>query len=146
MGKMGKKQPKQSNNPSLKKIPQSPFGSTQSQKLVWQMSHIDEASEWGWDKIDCPYFLRNMWKKMRNFETMTWAQILGSTHHTIPVNDIISPAQKRLQQLGHDDHEELVSFHISGKQRIWGIRSGFNSFPLWWDPEHRICPSRKRHT
>ena len=113
---------------------------------MWKVAEIDDNSPWGWNQITCPDFLRNIWDKLRNFETMTWGEILGRHHHAIAVNDIIEPAQNRLVQLGHDDQEELVSFRLSNTERIWAIRSGEAAFLLWWDPEHEIYPSRLKHT
>lgn len=134
-------------NPRSRKKPTSlPIVSTQDKKLVWKVARIDDNSRWGWDQITCPDFLRNIWEKMHNFETMTWGEILGRHHHAIAVNDIIKPAQNRLAQLGHDDQAELVSFCLSNTERIWAIRSGEEAFLLWWDPNHEIYPSRLRNT
>ncbi|MDE0322286.1 MAG: hypothetical protein OXN27_00060 [Candidatus Poribacteria bacterium] len=129
-------------NPRSEKIPTSrSIVSTQNKKLVWKVARIDDDSPWGWNQITCPDFLRKIWDKMHNFETMTWGEILGRNHHAIAVNDIIKPAQNRLEQLGHDDQAELVSFRLSNTERIWAIRSGEEAFLLWWDPNHEICPS-----
>lgn len=134
-------------NPTGRKKPAStPIGSTQNRKLVWKVARIDDNSRWGWNQITCPDFLRNIWDKMHNFETMTWGEILGRHHHAIAVNDIIEPAQNRLEQLGYDDQAELVSFRLSNTERIWAIRSGEEAFLLWWDPNHEICPSHLRNT
>ena len=134
-------------NPRQRKEPASaPIVSTQNRKLVWKVARIDDNSPWGWNQITCPDFLRNIWNKMRNFETMTWGEILGRHHHAIAVNDIIEPAQNRLEQLGYDDQAELVSFRLSNTERIWAIRSGEDAFLLWWDPNHEICPSYLRRT
>lgn len=133
--------PRPSKNPSS-----LPTVSTQNRKLVWKVARIDDNSPWGWNQITCPDFLRNIWDKMRNFETMTWDEILGRDHHMIPVSNIIKEAQQRLQELRHDDVEELVSFHITGRKRIWAIRLGNLSYLLWWDPNHEICPSHLRNT
>ncbi len=144
---MNKKKPRRKGNPKKRKKPESPpTTSTQNKKLVWIVSEIDDSSRWGWHKITCPDFLKKIWEKMRNFETMEWADILSASHHAIPINDIIRPAQKRLEELGHDDEETLISFRITSKERIWAIRSGEKAFLLWWDPNHEICPSPKRHT
>ncbi len=134
-------------NPGRRKKPASaPIVSTQNRKLVWKVARIDDNSPWGWNQITCPDFLRKIWDKMRDFETMTWGEILGRHHHAIAVNDIIKPAQNRLEQLGHDDQAELVSFRLSNTERIWAIRSGEEAFLLWWDPNHEICPSHLRNT
>lgn len=129
-----------------KKATSDPSLITADRKLMWEVSKIDDDSPWGWNQIDCPDFLRKIWKKMRYFETMTWNQILGAQHHRIAVGDIIQPAQKRLQELKYDDVDELVSFRLTGRQRLWAIQSGHLSYLLWWDPNHEICPSHKRHT
>lgn len=144
---MRDKRARRNRNPMpRKRVTFSPIVSTQDKKLVWKVTEIDDNSQWGWNQITCPDFLRNIWDKMRNFETMTWSEILGRNHHAIAVNDIIKPAKNRLEQLGHDDQVELVSFHITGRQRIWAIRSGEQAFLLWWDPNHEIYPSQLRNT
>ena len=144
---MRNKRARQNRNPrSTKKATSTPIPSTQNRKLVWKVGGIDDNSQWGWNQISCPDFLKNIWDKMRNFETMTWGEILGRNHHAVAINDIIKPAKNRLEQLGYDDQAELISFHITGRQRIWAIRSGEEAFLLWWDPNHQICPSHLRHT
>jgi hypothetical protein len=144
---MSKKKPSQKRSPKPQKKATSNARLTyQNAKLIWEVSKIDDDSEWGWNQVDCPYFLKNIWKKMHHFETMTWSEILGQKHHSIAVSNIISSARRRLQELEHDDVEELVSFRLSGTQRLWAIRLEHVSFLLWWDPNHEICPSHKRHT
>ena len=120
---------------------------TKDNNIVWDVSRIDDDGKWGWRSVSCSFFFKEIWGKMRNFESTTWDQIAGTTHHMIPVSRIITSAQKRLAELGHDDEVRLASFHINGKQRMWAIRRSVNQFYLlWWDPEHEICPSYKRHT
>lgn len=37
------------------------------------------------------------------------------------------------------------SLRLGGKQRVWGgVRQGHVFFPIWWDPEHTVCPRRRR--
>lgn len=144
---MRNKRARRKRNPRTGKTPTSlPIVSTQNRTLVWKVTQIDDNSPWGWNQITCPDFLRNIWDKMHNFETMTWGEILGRSHHAIAVSDIIKPAQNRLEQLGYDDQAELVSFRLSNTERIWAIRSGAEAFLLWWDPNHEICPSSLKHT
>jgi len=45
-----------------------------------------------------------------------------------------------------DDTTELYELHISGLKRVWGLRHEPAFWPLWWDPEHTVCPSKKKHT
>ena len=141
-----KKSSRNRNPKTQKKATSDPSLTTADKTLMWEVSKIDDDSPWGWNQIDCPYFLKNIWKKMRDFETMTWGEILSKNHHAIAVSRIIGDAQKRLRELGHDDVEELVSFRLTGRQRLWAIRLGNVSSLLWWDPNHEICPSHKRRT
>lgn len=144
---MNRKRANRKRNPKQEKKPIArPLSTTQSRKLVWKVTQIDDNSQWGWNQITCPDFLRNIWEKMHDLETMTWSEILGPNHHAIPVGNIIREAQKRLQELGYEDVAELVSFRLGSKQRLWAIRSGEEAFLLWWDPEHQICPSHMRYT
>lgn len=135
-------------NPKTQKTPTSITSqTTKDNNIVWDVSRIDDGGKWGWRRINCSFFFKEIWRKMRNFESTTWAEIEGDTHHMIPVSRIIKSAQKRLQELGHDDQDSLASFHINGKQRLWAIRRSVNIFYLlWWDPKHEICPSSKKHT
>lgn len=83
---------------------------------------------------------------LANFETMTWNQISVQgkyQHHTIPVNRIIAPAQRRLRELGLGSYEDLFRFRIGNMPRIWGIRDRQVMHVIWWDPDHLICPSNR---
>jgi hypothetical protein len=62
------------------------------------------------------------------------------------VDKLVPEARRRLIQLKLEDIDELLSLRLSGKQRVWGILSEGVAALLWWDPDHRICPSRLKHT
>ena len=147
---MSRKQPKRKGNPKKTKKPKSSsVVSADNRKLVWNVSKVDNDGQWGWDQVNCSYFFQEIWEKMHDFEKKKWSEILGRDHrknHKIQARKIIGDAQKRLEELGHDDQEELVSFRLTGRQRLWAIQSGTEAFLLWWDPNHEICPSRLRNT
>ena len=144
---MRNKKSSRNRNPKTRKTATSdPSLTTANKKLMWRVSKIDDDGQWGWNQVSCSYFFEHIWEKMYHFETMTWSEILGPKHHSIAVSNIISSARRRLQELEHDDVEELVSFRLSGTQRLWAIRLEHVSFLLWWDPNHEICPSHKRRT
>ncbi|QVL31123.1 hypothetical protein KIH39_20060 [Telmatocola sphagniphila] len=119
------------------------------QTPVWSISIFDHQGPWGkhlceqkdhlWDEI---------YPKLRNYESMTWNEILQNSKrdHSIEVYKLIKLAQKRLVELRLDDYDNLFRFRLSGEMRVWGIREGRVFRLLWWDPEHEICPSIKKHT
>ena len=43
--------------------------------------------------------------------------------HPVPTARVIKDAQDRLRAIKRDDIDELMSFRISGKRRIWCIRN-----------------------
>lgn len=77
---------------------------------------------------------------------MDWSAIEGKRHHLIEL-DALSPAAKaRLQEIGKDDASALFSFAVDGKHRVFAIRIAGVAHLLWWDPNHLVCPSHKKHT
>lgn len=96
--------------------------------------------------LDKDRFLEEILPKLQAFETMTWGQILGRNNHQVPVYRLSKDAQKRLQTCKLDDVDTLVSLRLAGLTRVWGIRRQRTLRVLWWDPEHKVCPSKKKHT
>ncbi len=79
---------------------------------------------------------------------MTWKEISANPgyNHSVSVSEMIREAQKRLEELNLDDQDELYRLRMNGKLRLWGIRDRNILRLLWWDREHEICPSQKKHT
>lgn len=84
--------------------------------------------------------------RIRSFESMKWSEIKGKRNHPIKLEDLSSEAQKRLEEIKQDDAESIFSFAVNGEQRFHGIRVGAVCRLLWWDPEHKVCPSTLKHT
>lgn len=70
----------------------------------------------------------------------------GNPGKDYDVDQVIVPAQDRLKQLGYEDEDRISRIQIDGPSRLYGIRRVNEFYALWWDPEHEICPSTKRHT
>jgi len=98
------------------------------------------------------FFSQKIYPKLCNFEKQTWEEIERDTHgnenkskhHYIKVDQIIKEARDRLDQLNLKDVDELFSLRLEGKLRIYGIRRLNYMEILWVDPNHEICPSKKR--
>ena len=122
--------------------------STDRKNIVWHVKLIDHEGPWGWcntvGKRKLAWYIHD---KMANFETMTWATIKSSRdNHSCLVADISRDAQKRLREINLDQYDELFSLRFSGKIRVWGIRDQRVFKILWWDPNHTVYPSMKKHT
>jgi len=84
---------------------------------------------------------------MAAMETMEWAEIeSGTGSHTIAVGSLSAEARKRLIEIRQDDIDDVFSLRITGAERVFGIRDQWILRILWWDPEHRVCPSFKKGT
>ncbi len=59
--------------------------------------------------------------------------------HTLP-----KKAKARWQRLGRDDVEEMYSFHIAGKCRLWCLKYENILSILWWDRHHEVHPVAKK--
>lgn len=114
----------------------------------WQISILEMYDSFGWHEIDRDT-LNEIRKKISNFESMTWNEILvrdSHRNHFVAIPRICREAQDRLQELRLDDIDGVTSLRLSGLERVWGIRDGAVLKLLWWDPDHSICPSLPRYT
>ncbi len=136
------------NQAKKSKIPRitKPFDTGYAENPVWQFGNIDLRGPFGWNKINRVRLLDEILPKIQGFETMRWQEILGRNNHEIRISDISRTAKRRLSDIKLDDIDQLVSLRLSGRERIWGIRNQRTLRVLWWDPEHQVCPSPKKHT
>ena len=106
---------------------------------------MEMCDPFGWHRIDGAILLE-IREKLRNFESMTWGQIMGPQSHMVSTMSLCKNARERLAQLKLDELEELFSLRLSGKERVWGVLEHNILTLLWWDPDHEVCPSLKKHT
>lgn len=119
---------------------------------MWRLSLLDREfnGAWSWsisdkDLIRIVEFLTEM-------ERLTWREIRdqmtggnrrrGAKHKPIPRGHLVPEAQERLRELQLDDFDELFRFRLRNMERLWGVLHGSPRvfYPIWWDPEHKICP------
>lgn len=133
--------------PSLKREPpvvKSPRGGgkvkdVSTKTIAWHIRKIDIDGPWGWQNIEPDRLWKNIHAKMSSFESMTWGEVMtGKKHHLVDVSRISPKAQKRLDEIGQVDTDQLFSFRLSGKERIYGIRVSDIFEILWWDPNHEV--------
>jgi hypothetical protein len=106
---------------------------------------MDFGGPFGWSRFDTALLLE-IDGKLASFETMTWQAIKQAESHSIAVDAIAKEARDRLAEIRQEDIDEIFSLRVSGKQRIWGILDRNRLKILWWDPEHKVCPSHKKNT
>lgn len=119
-----------------------------SHNLVsWRVGEVELAGPWPWGGIDnakagqIHRFLSEMEKLVWGAASQNQARI-----KTIPLERISAQAVARLRETERDDVDDLVELHLSGRERIWGVRRGNVCHLLWWDPRHEVCPSTQKGT
>jgi len=132
--------------PSEKKQPVIAETPVTNRTVQWCFRLFDDL-EWN-DDPDSEESFRKVAIYLKDYSSRTWGQIEQNKKrdHAVKVSHLISKAQQRLEELKLGDHDLLWRFRFDGCKRIWGIRHGHVFRVLWWDPEHRICPSQKSHT
>lgn len=115
----------------------------------WSFVKCDMQHEkWGISaNADC---LLNMLERFKNWELITWGEILTTTagrksntqSHPMEVGILDREAQERLEELNLGSPDILYSLAISGRQRVWGLMvEETGTFQLLWcDPRHEIYP------
>ncbi len=83
---------------------------------------------------------------LHEFETMDLDTIQRQGSHPVEVVRLARKARDRLAEIKQDDVDYLRSFRITAKKRVWCIPDRNIMRVLWWDPNHTVCPSLKRHT
>jgi len=119
--------------------------SKRNEKPCWRFSTVDSSGPFCWPKGKSEEL--EIVAKLHQFDSMTWSEILGATHHCLSPSSLSKEAKDRLEELELDDEiENLVSFRLQGKPRIVCIRHNDLALLLWHDPEHRVAPSNLKYT
>lgn len=117
----------------------------------WRFNRCDESCNGKWCVKSHNEFTEIL-SKLEVFEKMTWDEINkdsrnnNNKHHFIARDKWIKEAQKRADELKLFDYDQLFSFALDGKRRLWGILEDGVFTIVWYDPKHEICPSNKKHT
>ena len=118
-------------------------------KIVVQFGRFDLDGEWCLSKIE-PDELRTLLGRIRAIETMTESEAFNygdEPGKDYAVADLpTKAAQDRLVELEYDDEDQISRLRVTGSGRLYGFRRAERFYALWWDPEHTIWPSRKKHT
>lgn len=108
----------------------------------FRIGKMDKGGDWGWDAFESCH-IQEFLGHLLDSQKLSWNELRQGRSHLVSVANIIPEAKKRLRTLEADDLDELYSWRISGKKRVWGIKENNIFWLLWWDPEHKICPSLK---
>jgi len=137
------KRPRSSHRPRGTKTPKQ-GESHRNFKWSFDQAELDDVP-WNWKAIPMRKFLKEVLKKLKDFETMTWPEIEGRNSHFVLVNELSKNAQQRLAELNLEP-VKLFSLRLTGRGESVGISGKNILYILWWDPKHTAYPAEKKHT
>ena len=148
---MAKQKPKkrQGLKPQLDRIPRKLKDPAifETETFSWHVhnGYMDyEHPEFGWNKVDILYFLKKIIQALQSYEKDTWQDVRQKRHcHPWGMDDIPKDCAKRLAER-QIDIEQLYQISLGNKPRIIGYRDGRIFYLMWWDGEHKFCPTRVR--
>lgn len=114
----------------------------------WRFCRMQFDGPWNWNGCKRKHWLKVL-ERLKALEQMTLDTIISDDEsHSIPVGDLVRRARDRLVTISLDDVDGLFSLRVEGRMRVWAIQMGSSSTLelLWFDPNHEVCPSKKRHT
>lgn len=116
--------------------------------MAWRFSTADRNGTFAWDiqRLIESGDLENILNTLRDMEGLSLSQFRQQGSHPVVTHKLEKCARDRLMEIELDDLDSLFSFRITGRGRIWCIQDRHIMRILWWDPEHQVCPSLKKHT
>ena len=127
-----------------------PFVSRMDRYAKWDDERKDILDAWSWGQVRD--WTGRLWGETilpfsNSCEQKKWYELeserAGSDHrHKIyPIAAICKEAKDRLLEIKLDDMEDIFRFRLGNKPRLYGFIIQHIFFVVWWDGDHRICPS-----
>lgn len=117
-------------------------------RLVWRFSEVDDTGEWPPHEIGATA-MGDLLRRMGNFEAMTVGEIFApgsQVGKTYEVESLPKKVRDRLEEIERDDLTELARLRCGARPRLYGVLREHIFHVLWWDADHAVYPSKKKHT
>jgi len=146
---MAKNKPNKSKalNPQSNKIPhklQDPI-SYDASNFSWRVhnNYMDyDHLEFGWDKVEILLFLQKIVQALQRYEGLTWHEVKERRYcHPWGFEDIPKECSRRLEER-QIDIDQLYQIGLGNKPRIIGYKDRAIFYLMWWDAEHKFCPTK----
>lgn len=145
------KQKEQAHSAKIPRNTESPE-SYLNKNPVWAFHRCDLFHP-KWSITRCSSFYQDILDKLISYEGQSWGEIqsasggrtFGTNNHFENVADLTKDAQKRITEL-HLDIDQIFSLRLTATTRLYGILENGTFYILWYDPNHEIYPSAKKHS
>lgn len=112
--------------------------------IVWKVGLMVTCSErkWNWCQLSDTALLQDVFKKLADFETMTFHQLNQARgNHSITIDRFKNKdVHDELEKLGLVHIPELFSLRLKGKHRVYCSFSANEFSLLWLDLNHEVYP------
>lgn len=126
-----------------------PGAGNSQERLCWRFTHLDNDGPWGFTNADI-VTVCDVLRKLASFETMTVAEVFHRGDEPGKDYDVAAlpnpVARNRLEVAGLADQTKIWRIALGGRPRLYGFLVGNIFHVVWWDPEHEVWPSQKKHT
>lgn len=124
-----------------------PSAGNSGERISWRFQHFDWDGPWSFADMDD---FREVECQLRKFETMTIHELFHNGKEPgkrYEVARIPEPkALTRLEALNLSDQDEICRLRLSGTKRLYGFLVGTVFHFVFWDPDHQVWPTEKKHT
>ncbi|WP_444962762.1 hypothetical protein [Nocardiopsis sp. M1B1] len=117
--------------------------------MCWRFEHVDHEGPWGFSEVageDLCDLLRKLW----DFERMSVRELFHQSGGLAKSYDLEGlpnkQAKERLEHLRLADQTRISRLRMNGPGRLYGFVDENVFHVVFWDPEHAIWPSAKKHT
>ena len=114
--------------------------------IAWRFSGVDKNGPYSWAALENPAQYKSVIEALSSLETMGETELAERGCHFISTNNLSSDAKNRLVDLQLDDLDELYSFRVTGRSRVFAVHRTHYMRILWYDPDHAVCPAPKKNT
>lgn len=108
-------------------------------------SYIDyDHPQFGWGKVSIITFLQKIVQRLQSYEGLIWHD-LKRDHRCHPwgLDAIPKECYDRLEER-QIDVDELYQIPLGNKPRIIGYKTGSTFYLMWYDLDHRFCPTKPK--
>lgn len=121
-----------------------------AQRPVWRFDLLDRDGDFAFtlDRVNHRVVL----EKLIEYGNLTWGEIKRQTHdrtnkskhHHLSGAKLSREAEQRIRAKHlEEDADDIFSFALMNKIRIIGLKQDAEFHIVWYDEEHRFCPSAK---
>ena len=110
---------------------------------------LDDTCPWSLANVN-PNDQKVLLEHLRQYESRTIGELRSGRVSDFKSYDNFADcpnttAIKRLAEL-YEAPDSIARFRLGGKKRLYGFLVDNEFHLLWWDPNHEVWPSKKRHT